>query len=143
MPTLERFIVSIAVLTAPVVAPLAAPLAAQQRALSYEDFAAVRAVADPQISPDGALVLYTVRTTDVDANRRTAHTYVVSSAGGAPRPWPTADVSATEARWSPDGRRVAFIAGGQLWIADADGSNARQITTLNGGATGPVWSPTG
>jgi dipeptidyl aminopeptidase/acylaminoacyl peptidase len=139
MPTLERFVVSIALLAA----PLVAPLAAQQRALSYEDFAAVRAVADPQISPDGALVLYTVRTTDVDANRRIAHSYLVSTTGGAPRPWPTADISATEARWSPDGRRVAFIAGGQLWIADADGSLPRQITTLNGGATGPVWSPTG
>lgn len=124
---------------------LPAALAAQsipRRAITFEDFASVRAVADPQLSPDGRTMLYTVRTTDVAANRRTPRTFVVPAAGGAAREFPAADINATEARWSPDGRRVAYIAGGQLWIADADGANRRQITSLNGGATGPVWSPT-
>ena len=114
-----------------------------KRAMTFEDFASVRAVADPQISPDGRTVLYTVRTTDVNANRRTPMTFAVPATGGAAREFPAADVNATEARWSPDGRRVAYVAGGQLWISDAEGANRRQITTLNGGATGPVWSPTG
>ena len=123
---------------------LAASLGAQQKhALTYQDFAAVRAVADPQISPDGGTVLYAVRVTDVGANRRTAQTFAIATSGGNPRVWPAAGVAATEARWSPDGKRVAYIAGGQLWIADASGDNAKQLTSLNGGATGPVWSPAG
>ena len=128
------------------IAPLAAPLAAQtipRRAMTFEDFAAVRAVSDPQLSPDGRTVLYTVRVADVDANRRVGRTFAVSMTGGAARQFPAPDVDATEARWSPDGRRVAYVAGGQLWVADADGGNRRQITTLHGGATGPVWAPTG
>ena len=56
--------------------------------------------------------------------------------------FPSADVAATEARWSPDGKRVAYIAGGQLWVVDASGANAKKLTELDGGATGPVWSPT-
>ena len=64
-------------------------------------------------------------------------------AGGAPHIFPADEVNASEARWSPDGRRVVYVAGGQLWIADADGGNRSQVTKLNGGATGPVWSPTG
>ena len=131
-----------------VLATLIAPatLAAQgipRRAMTFEDFAAVRAVADPQLSPDGRTVLYTVRTTDVDANRRTARTFAVPATGGEAREFPAADANVTEARWSPDGRRVAYVAGGQLWVSDADGANRRQLTSLNGGATGPVWSPTG
>jgi dipeptidyl aminopeptidase/acylaminoacyl peptidase len=132
---------------APAVAP--APAAAQsgaapaKRAITFADFAAVRAVGDPQLSPDGRTVLYAVRTTDVDANRRTTATYAVPAAGGAPRPWPDAATRAAEARWSPDGRRVAYVSGGQLWLADADGGNRRQLTRLNGGAGGPVWSPAG
>ena len=128
------------------IAPLSAPLAAQsipRRAMTFEDFAAVRAVSDPQLSPDGRTVLYTVRVADVDANRRIGRTFAVNMTGGTARQFPAPDVDATEARWSPDGRRVAYIAGGQLWVADADGGNRRQITTLNGGATGPVWAPTG
>jgi dipeptidyl aminopeptidase/acylaminoacyl peptidase len=115
--------------------------AQQKRALTFDDFSAVRAVSDPQPSPDGKTVLYTVRTTDVAANRRSSQTFVIGITGGTPQPFPSADVSATEARWSPDGRHVAYIAGGQLWSADANGANARQLTHLNGGATGPVWSP--
>src|SRR5206468_10331664 len=111
--------------------------------ITYDDFAAVRAVSDPQISPDGRSVLYVVRTTDVGANRRSGKTYLGPLTGGTPRVFPGDDVSASEARWSPDGRRVAYIAGGQLWMADADGANRVQLTKLNGGATGPVWSPTG
>src|SRR5207253_3082864 len=45
-----------------------------QRPMTFEDFAAVRNVGDPQISPDGNWVLYSVRTTDVNANKRTTVT---------------------------------------------------------------------
>src|SRR6266571_4501182 len=117
--------------------------AQQKRVMTFDDFAAVRAVADPQPSPDGRTILYVVRATDVGANRRVPHSYAIAAAGGTPRPFPTAEVVATEARWSPDGKHVAYVADDQLWIADADGSNRRQLTRLNGGATGLVWSPIG
>ena len=120
------------------------PLGAQQkRPITFDDFAAVRAVSDPQISPDGRAVLYAVRTTDVAANRRSGKTFIAAVAGGTPRVFPGDDVNASEARWSPDGRRIAYIAGGQLWVADSAGGNRVQVTKLNGGATGPVWSPSG
>jgi dipeptidyl aminopeptidase/acylaminoacyl peptidase len=123
---------------------MALPLAAQdRRAMTFDDFAAVRAVSDAQIAPNGRAVLYAVRTVELDANRRTAATMLAPIAGGAPRRWPDDSTSATQARWSPDGARVAYVAGGQLWIADADGGNRRQLTSLHGGASGPVWSPTG
>src|SRR5207244_1320883 len=91
-------------------------------------------------APDGKTVLYAVRTTDVAANKRTSQTFAIPTDGGTPRPFPDPTVFATEARWSPDGRYVAYIAGDQLWVSDATGANRRQLTSLNGGATGPVWS---
>jgi Tol biopolymer transport system component len=115
--------------------------AQQKRTITFDDFAAVRAVSDPQPSSDGRSVLYSVRVADVQANRRNAKTFLIPSAGGAPQVFPSADVAATEARWSPDGKRVAYVADGQLWIADASGANAKKLTELDGGATGPVWSP--
>src|SRR3982751_2863350 len=96
-----------------------------RRPMTFDDFAAVRNVGDPQVSPDGKWILYSVRTTDVAANRRTTVTMLMSISGGSPRQFPDAKTSATEARWSPDGRRVVYGANGQLWIADASGSNAR------------------
>jgi dipeptidyl aminopeptidase/acylaminoacyl peptidase len=117
--------------------------AQSRRPMTFEDLAAVKAVADPQLSPDGRTVLYTVRTTDVAGNRRTATTYAIPLGGGDARAFPDDTSHVVEARWSPDGRRVAYTNAGQLWIANADGSGRRKLTSLNGGASGPVWSPTG
>ena len=64
---------------------LAVDLSAQgrvQRPMTFDDFAAVRNVGDPQVSPDGRWVLYSVRTTDVGANRRTTVTKIQAAAGG-------------------------------------------------------------
>lgn len=133
---------------------LAVDLSAQgrvQRPMTFDDFVAVKSVGDPQISPDGRWVLYSVRTTDVGANKRSTVTLLAAveaqtSAPGASikaGQFPNGAVPASEARWSPDGRRVAYVTGGQLWIADANGTNARQLSTVNGGAGGIVWSPTG
>jgi len=114
-----------------------------QRPMTFEDFAAVRNVGDPQVSPDGRWVLYSVRTTDVNANKRTTVTKVQATGGGTARQFPNSTTAATEARWSPDGKRVTYTSGGQLWIADASGENTRKISNVSGGASGPVWAPTG
>ena len=121
----------------------AQPAQSVRRPITFADFAAVKAASDPQPSPDGRMVLYAVRTTDVTANRRTTATWLVPSNGGEARQFPGADVNAAEARWSPDGKWVAYTAGGQLWLTDVRGGAPRQLTKLDGGASGPVWSTAG
>src|SRR5690348_8775970 len=69
-----------------------------QRPMTFEDFAAVRNVGDPQLSPDGKSVLYSLRVTNVPANRRTTVTLLVPiAAPGATRQFPNANSQATEA----------------------------------------------
>ncbi len=132
------------ILTSLAVLASTAPAQQASRALTFEDFAAVRHVSDPQISPDGRSILYALRTTDVEANRRVTHTMLAPVAGaGSARRFPNDTTRATEARWSPDGSRVAYVAGGQLWVSDARGGNARRVTDLAGGASGLMWAPTG
>jgi dipeptidyl aminopeptidase/acylaminoacyl peptidase len=131
-----------------------------QRPMTFQDFAAVRNVGDPQLSPDGTWLLYSVRTTNVGANTRTTVTRLVAAAptavgktiarvglnlplGTAGRQFPDSNTHASDARWSPDGKRVAYIANDQLWVADLSGANARQLTTVSNGVSGPVWSPRG
>ena len=124
---------------------LAAPgLGAQpRRAITFEDFASARMVSDPQLSPDGQWLLYAVRSTDLAANKRTTRTFMAPVNGGTARQYPDDKTIASEARWSPDGKSVAYTNAGQLWIAPAGGGAARQLTALTGGASGPVWSPKG
>ena len=120
-----------------------APAAPPKHPLTVDAMLSARIVADPQLSPEGEWLLYALSVTDFTANARRWSTFIVSATGGAPRPFPGDTTRATEARWSPDGKRIAYTAGGQLWVADVNGGNRLRLTTLAGGASGPVWSPTG
>ncbi|HZS61789.1 MAG TPA: hypothetical protein VFA43_21120, partial [Gemmatimonadaceae bacterium] len=118
-------------------------MTADQRPITFDDFASVGAVSEPQISPDGRTVLYTVGTVDLAANKRSPATWRVGASGGSAHRFPDDTTKATEATWSPDGRRIAYIAGGQLWVATVEGGGPHKITSLTGEATGPKWSPDG
>jgi TolB protein len=45
--------------------------------------------------------------------------------------------------WSPDGKRIAFSADGQIWVMNADGSNRVQVTKSATVKNAPSWSPDG
>ena len=55
----------------------------------------------------------------------------------------TGDRSSSAPRWSPDGKKIAFTTGSQIWVMDSDGDNKEQVTKISTGAAGPVWSPDG
>jgi len=114
-----------------------------RRAITFEDFAAVGIVSDPQMAPGSAAVLYAVGSASLMANKRTMVTWLAPMSGIAPRRFPDDSTVAAEATWSPDGRHVAYISGRQLWVADSSGGGRRQMTKLTGGAIGPIWSPDG
>jgi WD40-like Beta Propeller Repeat len=92
----------------------------------------------PAWSPDGATIVFDTQST----------LYAVPSQGGAVRAIPLPVQVNGGPAWSPDGGRLAVVASnGQVWIANADGSSAHQVTyTLIGpesSAERPAWSPDG
>src|SRR5690242_1131693 len=117
------------------------------KAFTVDDLIAMRRVGDPQISPDGRTIAYAVTDTDKAANRRTTQIYLVSVDGGEPRQLTNEKASSSAPRWSPDGRRLAFVSArdgeAQIWTLDVDSNEARKVTRVAGGASDPVWSPDG
>jgi dipeptidyl aminopeptidase/acylaminoacyl peptidase len=122
---------------------LAGSLVAQEQRFTINDLLKVRRVSDPQVSPDGRQVAFAIGDVKVDDNRVVNHIYVVPLMGGEPKQFTSGAGSATSPRWSPDGKRIAYVTGGQIWTMDADGSDKDQVTKISTGAGGPVWSPDG
>jgi dipeptidyl aminopeptidase/acylaminoacyl peptidase len=117
------------------------------RPMTIHDLLAAVRVSDPQLSPDGRTVAFVRTTTDVTTGRRNADIYVVPADGSAPpRPLLTGEKTENTPRWSPDGKRIAFMSNRdgemQVYLADADGGHVTQLTRAAAGVQPPmVFSP--
>jgi dipeptidyl aminopeptidase/acylaminoacyl peptidase len=111
----------------------------------------LKRVGDPQVSPDGKWVIFSVVDVSLEANTKTAHIWIVPTAGGQEKEI-IADQDADRPRWAPGGRHFAFVStkdgGSQIWIADFDAATAavtgiRKLTSIATEASGELWSPDG
>jgi dipeptidyl aminopeptidase/acylaminoacyl peptidase len=103
---------------------------------NVHDLVMMDRVSDPQLSADGSRVTFTVRTTDYDANKGLTSVWLLelNKSGSAPRRLTEPAQNANNARFSPDGKTIYFLAPvsdvTQLWQMSATGADARQITHL-------------
>jgi len=112
------------------------PVAASQAVdtFTWRDMIALNRLGDPQVSPDGRWVVYSVTTTDVDANRRSGALFMMDLRdGGEGRRLAINEGGANTARWGSDGK-LYFLSGrsgtSQVWRAGADGTGPVQVTSL-------------
>jgi len=126
---------------------LTTPLAAGPRPMKPEDLYRIRDVGDPQISPDGHRVAFTVTVTDLATNTVDSDIWLVPVSGGEPRRLTTSPGADHSPRWSPDGRQLAFISHrlgrASLWLIDPDGGEARRLTQGDIDLNDPRWTADG
>ncbi len=119
-----------------------------KRLLTIDDFPKLQTVEDPQCSPDGKWVAYTVTDSDVKADKRRSSIWMVSwdDAQNVRLSYGRADNSP---RWSPDGKYLSFLSErpadskSQVWLLDRRGGEPRQLTNVKGEIDDYEWSPDG
>ena len=114
-----------------------------KRAMTIDDLITAVRVSDPALSPDGKRVVFTRTTTVLDSGRRNSDIWVVPADGSSPaRQLIGGDKSENTARFTPDGKRIVFIStrdgASQVYMTDAEGRDAKQVTKLSGGVQGPM-----
>jgi dipeptidyl aminopeptidase/acylaminoacyl peptidase len=126
-------------------------LAQAKHPFTFEDMMKLKRVGEPEVSPDGKWVIFSVVDVDLEANTKTPHIWIVPTAGGQEREI-IADQDGDRPRWVPDGKRFAFLSnkegGSQVWIADLDDatgsvSGVHKLTAVATEASGELWSPDG
>src|SRR5215470_6006727 len=125
---------------------LAAP-AQTKRPMTFDDLTSIKRIGDAQISPDGSRVAYVITDVDKNLNRGKRGVWVVSTSGGSPQQMITSDKNDFSPRWSADGKWIAFLStregAPQIFVAGADGSNPRKVTSVPEGVGEFIWSPDG
>ncbi len=118
-----------------------------QRLITADDMFRVRWPGEPELSPDGNHLAFTVGGLDRERDAMVSHVYWLDRASREMVCLSPAGADDHHPRWSPDGRHLAFVAnrgaGAQIWVADVESGEARQLTQAPHGAGEPAWSPDG
>lgn len=121
------------------------------RPLTLDDLARMKAVADPNCSPDGKAVVYTVSQADTKEDKSgTSHLWLIQYDGSENRQLTWSEQGESQPRFSPDGKYLSFTSarpgpakGTQLWLMPRNGGEAFQLTDTKGRISGYEWSPDG
>ena len=117
-----------------------------RRLITIDDYFLIRAVSDPQLSPDGQHVTYTVETRLLKEDKNEDRILTVPTEGGESVPLTSAGVSSSHARWSPDGKFIAFLSARdegkmQVWLLPRGGGEAERLTDTPQNVEDFAWSP--
>ena len=102
---------------------------------------------DPQISPDGATIVYVRRFCDVMTDRRYSNLWTIDFDGSNHRPLTSGHQVDRTPRWSPDGHRLIYISdqdgSPQIYLRWMDTGQTAKLTNLQYPPSGLGWSPDG
>jgi dipeptidyl aminopeptidase/acylaminoacyl peptidase len=122
---------------------------AQQRAMTLVDLLDVPALSEPELSPDGQQLLYVRSDADWEENSRFSHIWRVNIDGTGAVQMTNGDRGESNARWSPDGATIAFVADrseddpAQIFLLPNAGGEARALTSHETAVSSIAWSPDG
>jgi dipeptidyl aminopeptidase/acylaminoacyl peptidase len=123
-----------------------------KRHLGPDDFYRMREVGDPQISPDGKSIAYTVTTMNRELDRLETQIWTVDWKGTQSLQMTYGPESASSPRWSPDGKYLSFLSSHkdekgegktQIWLLDRRGGEAQPLTDVKRDIETYSWSPDG
>ena len=125
----------------------AAPAQSPSPVFEGKDLFALQCVTDPHIRPDGRVVAYVRVAYEIMTDRAHRSIWLVDTDTGAQTPLVTGPGSSYSPRWSPDGKRLAYVSSengrSQLFVRWMQSEQDARITDLTETPENLEWSPDG
>ena len=107
----------------------------------------LKTAGDPQLSPDGARIAYTLATADREKHEALSQVWLCDRDGGNARALTSSGKRNGGARWSPDGQQLAFVSDrvehSGLFLLPMSGGEARELVRKDSTISSTRWSPDG
>ncbi len=118
------------------------------RPFTIDDLFGMQEVSEAQISPDGQFVAYTVNTTNLKEDKSSTRIWMIATVGGQPIALTAEGPSSSHARWSPDGKFIAFLSERedektQVYVLNRLGGEAQRLTETVQDVETFAWAPDG
>lgn len=119
----------------------------EKKTLKPIDINRIPTLSDPQLSPDGKWVAYSVSEVDTAKDKRVSHLWMQSWDGKESIELTHGAEAASSPRWSPDGKYLSFLSsrdsknGAQVWLIDRRGGEGVKLTDIKGNLDDYSWSP--
>ncbi|MDB5470780.1 MAG: putative family peptidase [Caulobacter sp.] len=117
------------------------------RTLTAQDLFSLEQATDPQVRPGGKQVVYVRASNDINSDRARRSIWIVDAATGAQQPLVAGTGNHMSPRWSPDGKRLAYVStsegSAQLFVRWMDTGATARVATLPEGPDSIAWSPDG
>ncbi|ASU34080.1 S9 family peptidase [Mucilaginibacter xinganensis] len=111
------------------------------------DFLKIKSLSEPRVSPDDKWVAYSLSEVDTAKDARVSHLWMQSLTTNESIELTHGADPASNPRWSPDGRYLAFLSSrdsknaSQVWLLDRRGGEAKKLTDIKGDLNDYSWSP--
>ncbi len=126
---------------------LAKPPEAPSKIFTARDLFGLEVASDPRIKPDGSAIAYVRSTYDIMGDRAVNTIWLADANGGGQAPIAAGGGSYGSPRWSPDGKRLAYVAAidgaPQLYVRWMQTGVAARLATLPESPGDIAWSPDG
>ncbi|SDF06163.1 Dipeptidyl aminopeptidase/acylaminoacyl peptidase [Mucilaginibacter pineti] len=122
-------------------------LVAAKSPLKPADINNIPTLADPQLSPDGKWIAYSLAEVDTAKDSRVSHLWMQSYDGKQSIELTNGPEAASSPKWSPDNKFLSFVSeresknGGQIWIMDRRGGEGKKLTDIKADIQDYAWSP--